>query len=49
MGADIGSKTTGGGTPLWWARRELIETDPVIIYLVSIGAPDESADDSEEL
>ena len=39
-GADIGAQTNNGGTPLWWARRELEEDHDVIAYLVDIGAPE---------
>ena len=41
MGADIGSKTSNGGTPLWWARKVLDEDHEVVQYLLGIGAPDE--------
>ena len=40
MGADVGAVTSNGGTPLWWAKRLLEPSDPVIQYLVGIGAPD---------
>lgn len=41
MGADISSKTSNGGTPLWWARKVLDEDHEVVQYLLDIGAPDE--------
>jgi Ankyrin repeats (many copies) len=38
-GADVNAKTTkGGGTPLWWAKQNLEDEDPVISFLESIGA-----------
>ncbi len=40
MGADISSKTSNGGTPLWWARRSFDASHPMIQYLEGIGAPD---------
>ena len=40
MGADIGSKVIGGGTPLSIARQYLDPESPIIEYLVSIGAPE---------
>ena len=40
MGADIGSKVAGGNTPLSLARKYLDSNNPIIEYLVSIGAPE---------
>lgn len=40
MGADIGATTKNGGSPLWWARRELPPDHKIIRYLEDIGAPD---------
>lgn len=39
-GADLDGVTMHGGTPLWWARRELQADHSVISYLEEIGAPD---------
>ena len=40
MGADIGARTSNGGTPLFWANARLPKGHPAIAYLVGIGAPD---------
>lgn len=40
MGADLGTMTKHGGTPLWWARRMLPAGHSAIKYLEEIGAPD---------
>lgn len=40
MGADIGSKVAGGNTALSLARKYLDSENPIIEYLVSIGAPE---------
>ncbi|KAG7361234.1 2-oxyglutarate/Fe(II) oxygenase [Nitzschia inconspicua] len=38
-GADVNAKTSeAGGTPLWWAKQNLEDNDPVISFLESIGA-----------
>lgn len=42
QGADISSKTTRGGTALWWGKRLLDEGHDVVQFLSSIGAPEES-------
>lgn len=42
-GADVTAKTSEGGTPLWWAKRSLHEGHQVILYLESIGAPEEES------
>lgn len=42
MGADVGSTTKYGGTPLWWARRMLPANHAVVQYLESIGAPEKA-------
>ena len=47
MGADIGAVTNSGGTPLYWARRFLEEDDPMINYLVSVGAPEGTGPEGE--
>lgn len=39
-GADIGSATDRGGTPLWWARKLLDPRHPIVSYLDEIGAPE---------
>ena len=44
LGADIGAKTSNGGTVLWWAKRMLDAGHPVIEYLEGIGAPEEGED-----
>ena len=41
MGADMGAKTSNGGSPLWWAKRSLPKGHPTINYLEQIGAPEE--------
>mmetsp|Transcript_38006 Transcript_38006/g.38687 ORF Transcript_38006/g.38687 Transcript_38006/m.38687 type:complete len:547 (+) Transcript_38006:229-1869(+) len=43
-GAELHHKTKGGGTPLWWARRELGNEHSMISFLESLGAPDEGED-----
>lgn len=40
-GADIGSLTSNGGSPLWWAKRLLPNGHSTISYLQNIGAPEE--------
>lgn len=40
-GAELHHKTYNGGTPLWWARRELHEDHSMIAFLEEIGAPEE--------
>jgi len=40
MGADIGAKTSTGGSVLWWAKRLLEANHPIIQYLSEIGAPE---------
>jgi Ankyrin repeats (3 copies) len=39
-GSDISAMTKEGGTVLWWAKKMLDKSDPVIAYLEEIGAPD---------
>ena len=40
MGADLSAQTRGGGSVLYWARRNLNDSHPVIKYLEEAGAPD---------
>lgn len=40
-GADLSSRVADGGASLWLARRFLLPDDPVIEYLISIGAPED--------
>ena len=40
MGADLGTMTKHGGTPLWWARRMLPAGHSALQYLEQINAPD---------
>ena len=40
QGADLAAQTKGGGSVLYWARRNLDEHHPVIEYLEELGAPD---------
>ena len=40
QGADLTAQTKGGGSVLYWARRNLDEHHPVIEYLEELGAPD---------
>lgn len=42
MGADVGSTTKYGGTPLWWAKRMLPSKHAVVQYLEGIGAPEQA-------
>ena len=37
-GADLNAFTKDGGNVLWWAKQILRKDDPVVLYLVSIGA-----------
>jgi hypothetical protein len=48
MGADIGAKTSNGGTPLWWGKRILPADNEVVPYLIGISAPEEGPPDEEE-
>ena len=43
-GADIGARTSNGGTALWWARKMLDAEHSLIRYLEEIGAPEEGED-----
>ena len=43
-GADIGARTSNGGTALWWARKMLDAEHSLIAYLEEIGAPEEGED-----
>jgi hypothetical protein len=43
-GANIGAKTKGGGTVLWWAKRILEPGHEVIQYLEQLGAPEDGED-----
>ena len=40
MGADLGTMTKHGGTPLWWARRMLPAGHSALQYLEQINAPE---------
>ena len=41
-GSDVGAMTKEGGSVLWWAKKMLDKSDPVIAYLEEIGAPDKA-------
>lgn len=47
-GADLNAFTKEGGNVLWWAKQVLREDDPVVLYLVSIGAVETATSDLEE-
>ena len=47
MGADFSSKTSNGGTPLYWAKKYLPEGHVIISYLHQLGAPDGEVGDEE--
>ena len=40
MGADLSAQTRGGGSVLYWARRALTDSHPVVRYLEEQGAPE---------
>ncbi len=48
-GADKGSLTNSGGSPLWWAKRSLNRGHKLIQYLEEIGAPEVGQEEHEEL
>ena len=39
QGADVGAQTSGGGSVLYWARRNLQDNHPLVQYLEDTGAP----------
>ena len=40
LGADVGAKVDNGGSALWIAKHFLDYDDPIVNYLIDIGAPD---------
>lgn len=47
-GANISSKTNGGGTPMWWARGTFAPDHPMITFLEGLNAPSEGVEDDEK-
>jgi prolyl 4-hydroxylase len=47
-GANLSSRTNGGGTPMWWARGTFAPDHPMVAFLESINAPMEGVQATHE-